>query len=487
MTVSRGTRVAGAVLFLSALCAGQEKGAAVFGTTVVIPSGLRGLIYYMRPGEAWLPDFSRLKPAGAIYTTALDVPAQDFLLGFPGISNRNEWFAIDYTGRFWIPAPGEYQFSLTSDDGSKLYIDDHTLIDLDGTHAPETAFARIKLDCGIHHIRVSYFQGPRFQVALVLTVSGGGKKWRLFSTEEFKPPENPEDWTCGGAPVAYDPNRRKLSDAAAKPSMPGEAEAMAALDARPRPADFAVRSAGFAFWQSPDGSQSSVAIAVPGSALTARPDSAANLRKVSVALLSLVKSEDGRVVDRYRRMAPFEIPEAAWSAVQAKDLVFSHPVHLAPGRYTVQTAVVDLESKHIGTAETVLESPPPRQGIGMSSLVLVEGVEPAGPGADAADPLVFAGKRVLPHLAPTVDAGSKPLIYFVVYPDSAGAKPAIRVQFFNAGALIADKTQDLPAADASGAIPMFIGLPTRPGASEVKVAVMQGANSAAGSLQYQVK
>jgi hypothetical protein len=487
MTVPRAARIAAAVLSLAALRAGQEKGAPVFGTTVVIPSGLRGLIYYMRPGEAWLPDFTRLKPAGAIYTTALDVPAQDFLLGFPGITNRNEWFAIDYTGRFWIPAAGEYQFSLTSDDGSKLYIDDHTLIDLDGTHAPETGFGRIKLDCGIHRIRVSYFQGPRFQVALVLTVSGGGKKWRLFSTEEFKPPENPEEWTCGGAPVAYDPNRRKLSDAVAQPSMPGEAEAMAALDAHPLPADFAVRSAGYAFWQSPDGSQVSIAIAVPGAALTARTDPAGKVRKVSVALLSLVKAEDGHVVDRYRRVAPFEVPETAWAAVQAKDLVFSHPVHLAPGRYTVETAVVDLESRRIGTAEAVLESPPPRQGIGMSSLVLVEGVEPAGAASDAADPMVFSGKRVVPHLAPAVDAGSKPLIYFVVYPDSAGAKPAIRVQFFNAGSLIADKTQDLPAPDSSGAIPMFIGVATRPGASEVKVTVMQGANSAARSLQYQVR
>jgi hypothetical protein len=486
MNIPRGAALAAAAaLFLSALCLGQEKGTPVFGTTVVIPSGLRGLIYYMRPGEAWLPDFTRLKPAGAIYTTALDVPAQDFLLGFPGITNRNEWFAIDYTGRFWIPAAAEYQFSLTSDDGSKLYIDDHTLIDLDGTHAPETAFARIKLDCGTHRIRVSYFQGPRYQVALVLSISGGGKKWRLFSTEEFKPPANPEEWTCGGAPVTYDPNRRKLADAVAQ--MPGEAEAVAALEARPRTADFAVRSAGFAFWQSPDGSQASVAVAVPGAALTARADSAAKVRKVSVAILSLVKAEDGRVVDRYRRVAPYEIPEAAWAAVQAKDLVFSHPVHLAPGRYTVETAVVDLEGRHVGTAETVLESPPQRRGIGMSSLVLVEGVEPAGPNADAADPLVFSGKRVVPHLAPAVEAGSKPLIYFIVYPDSAAAKPAIRVQFFNAGALIADKTQDLPPADASGAIPMFIGVPTRPGDSEVKVTVMQGANSAGAGLQYQAK
>jgi hypothetical protein len=30
------------------------------------------------------------------------------------------WFGIDYTGRFWVGEPGQYRFSLLSDDGSKL-------------------------------------------------------------------------------------------------------------------------------------------------------------------------------------------------------------------------------------------------------------------------------------------------------------------------------------------------------------------------------
>ena len=274
MTVSRGTTGAfAAALLVFGLCrpgecGGQTSGAATFGTTVVIPSGLRGFVYYLRPGEAWLPDFSRLKTAGVIYTTSLNVPPQDFSLGFPGISNRYEWFAIDYTGRFWIQTPGEYQFSLTSDDGSKLYIDERRLIDLDGMHPPETQFARIKLDCGLHYIRVSYFQGPRFQVALLLSVSGGGKKWRIFSTEEFKPPPNPEEWNCGGSSVPYDPHRRALSEVVRRQTPTSfEAQAMEALNAHPRPQDFDVRSAAFSFWQSAAGSQTSIVVGVPGTGL----------------------------------------------------------------------------------------------------------------------------------------------------------------------------------------------------------------------------
>ncbi len=74
---------------------------------------------------------------GTIYTTSLNVPPQDFEQGFPGVTNRFEWFAIDYSGRFWIENPGLYRFELTSDDGSKLYVDDRPVVDDDGAHPPQ--------------------------------------------------------------------------------------------------------------------------------------------------------------------------------------------------------------------------------------------------------------------------------------------------------------------------------------------------------------
>lgn len=174
--------------------AGQEP-VPIFGTTVVIPSGLRGLVYHIRHDSAHLPKFEKLKPVGTpIYTTELNVPSQSFTQGFPGVTKRFEWFAIDYTGRFWIEKPGTYQFALASDDGSKLYIDDQLIIDNDGEHPVETKTSSVVLAGGIHRIRVSYFQGPRFYLALQLHVAGPGEQLRIFSTDEFKPPPNPESW-----------------------------------------------------------------------------------------------------------------------------------------------------------------------------------------------------------------------------------------------------------------------------------------------------
>ncbi|SPE43103.1 PA14 domain protein [Candidatus Sulfopaludibacter sp. SbA3] len=167
---------------------------ATFGTTVVSSSGFRGDIYFIPPGTPKLPRFDRLKPEGSIYTNILHVPPRDFSEGFPGVTDRFEWFAIDYNGRFWIQDPGKYNFYLMSDDGSKLYIDGKTVINNDGVHASIERTGAVTLKAGIHHIRVSYFQGPRFHVALILNVARPGEEWHPFNLDRYLPPPGHENW-----------------------------------------------------------------------------------------------------------------------------------------------------------------------------------------------------------------------------------------------------------------------------------------------------
>lgn len=195
------------------LLGNAQEPAAAFGTTVVIPSGLRGDIYYLRQGTETLEGLARLRPQGSIYTTSLNVPPQDFLIGFPGITRRFEWFAIDYSGKFWIETPGLYRFRLISDDGAMLYIDGQLIVDNDGIHSTIVRLGSIRLAGGMHAIRVPYFQGPGDTVALMLEIAGPGEQPRIFSTDEFKPPSNPEDWRFSGATEAQaaDPDLPRIS------------------------------------------------------------------------------------------------------------------------------------------------------------------------------------------------------------------------------------------------------------------------------------
>ena len=193
-------RFARLTFVLSAACAAAQQPQTAeplykFGTTVVQPMGLKGQIYNLKPNTQYLPDFRKLKPVGSIYTSELNVVPQPFDKGFPGVTRRFEWFALDYTGRFWISQAGLYRWSLLSDDGSKLYIDDELVIENDGVHAPREQRGEIELREGMHRIRVSYFQGPRMDVALLFRVAAPGERFQIFSTENFKPPADAQ-WSA---------------------------------------------------------------------------------------------------------------------------------------------------------------------------------------------------------------------------------------------------------------------------------------------------
>jgi hypothetical protein len=180
-----------ACLIAVALSVPAQEPAVTFGTTVVIPSGLEGRIYNLRHDTKKLPNFRKMKPVATVYASQLNIPPQDFKLGFPGVTRRTEWFAIDYRGRFWVEKPGEYGFSLTADDGANLYLDGELVVDNDGQHPPRERVGAVRLTHGVHEIRISYFQGPRWQVALILKVAPPGEELRIFSTDEMKPPPSP--------------------------------------------------------------------------------------------------------------------------------------------------------------------------------------------------------------------------------------------------------------------------------------------------------
>lgn len=178
------------VCFLAVTLAAQPPTQAdpVFGTTVYSSAGLAGKIYFVSPDALQLPRFRESGVVGSLYTTTLNIPPQSFTLGFPGIANRFEWFAIDYRGNIWIENPGVYQFRLLSDDGSKFWINDRLVIDNDGLHAPAALTASAKLSRGLFRIRIAYFQGPRTEVALIFSVQPPGKPWSIFNTDEYLAP-----------------------------------------------------------------------------------------------------------------------------------------------------------------------------------------------------------------------------------------------------------------------------------------------------------
>lgn len=121
----------------------------------------------------------------AIFEQFLDeinVPARRFEAGFPGFEERTEWFAVNISGTFTVSEPGLYRFRLKSDDGSRLYVDKHLVVDNDGIHDAISKRGSIELAEGRHHIELQYFQGMKFILALQLFVTPPGESERLFNS-----------------------------------------------------------------------------------------------------------------------------------------------------------------------------------------------------------------------------------------------------------------------------------------------------------------
>lgn len=74
---------------------------------------------------------------------------------------------------------------MVADDGAKLYVDDHLVINADHVHNVERSNGSVSLQAGWHTIHVPYFQGPPTSVALELLVRRPGEPLRLFDTRDF--------------------------------------------------------------------------------------------------------------------------------------------------------------------------------------------------------------------------------------------------------------------------------------------------------------
>ena len=116
-------------------------------TDVNVKSGLRCKEY--KGGWTQMPDFDRLTPRSAFDAGVLSVPMVHNL--------PEEHVGRVYAGYILVPADDVYQFTLTSDDGSRLYVDGKLLIDNDGLHSAQAKTGDVALAEGLHAVRIEWY------------------------------------------------------------------------------------------------------------------------------------------------------------------------------------------------------------------------------------------------------------------------------------------------------------------------------------------
>jgi hexosaminidase len=87
-----------------------------------------------------------------------ELPHELNVVNKPGLpDNISGPFAQLFTGFIEIPFDGVYTVSLTSDDGSLLWIDGLVEIDNDGLHGTETKSTKLAFEYGLHPIKICHF------------------------------------------------------------------------------------------------------------------------------------------------------------------------------------------------------------------------------------------------------------------------------------------------------------------------------------------
>jgi hypothetical protein len=76
----------------------------------------------------------------------------------PNWTDDEHFFALRYTGKIKIDQRGKYNFYLTSDDGSRLFLDGDLVVNCDGRHVEQTVCGTIELEPGSHDLEVQYFE-----------------------------------------------------------------------------------------------------------------------------------------------------------------------------------------------------------------------------------------------------------------------------------------------------------------------------------------
>jgi len=108
--------------------------------------GLAAAVYH----GAWerLPDWSALAPAQTFVSEQVRIPG-----GAPA-----EDVGLVLRGWITVPAAGVYRFWLSSDDGSRFWLDERLVIDHDGLHGATAVWGEAPLAAGRHALVVEYFQ-----------------------------------------------------------------------------------------------------------------------------------------------------------------------------------------------------------------------------------------------------------------------------------------------------------------------------------------
>jgi hypothetical protein len=239
-----------------------------------------------------------------------------------------------------------------------------------------------------------------------------------------------------------------------------------------------------------DGASVAVLVEIPLHELQSKPATAKAMLDVHCSLAALVKDSKGEVVQKLARDRRFVVTPDQLKLGNFLDKMI---VVLPPGKYSLESAVMDAESGKAGMQRSEFVVPAKAAGVAISSLAPMRSYTPNVKGLDPDEAFQFQGGSVTPTLDRIVKKGPNAVLrlFFTVYPDaSISASPAVEIELLRGGKSLTRVPMQLPAADAQGRIPYLMTIPAESipsGSYDIRATVRQGATAATAATTVAIE
>jgi VWFA-related protein len=271
-----------------------------------------------------------------------------------------------------------------------------------------------------------------------------------------------------------------------------EVDLLRALRAAPAPEEFPIRTGAFRFGPEPEGVRYTAVVEVPLADIAFEGDGRGDTDRAHFSMMTVVRDTTGAVVEKFSEDSPVFLPRAQRDALKQGNAVFTRSFRIAPGRYTLEAAVVDQVGRRRSVKRASLQVARPLTRVSLSDLAIVRRTEAVPKGAlPSEDPFRLGESRIVPFLTePRLDAPEMLSVYLVAYPKGDSPRPELLLELVNGSTILVQSLLELPPPDASGRIPYVASLPVkdlRPGRYEVRALFKQGGASVGASTHFSVE
>jgi hypothetical protein len=238
------------------------------------------------------------------------------------------------------------------------------------------------------------------------------------------------------------------------------------------------------------GRKVSVLVEVPLRGLEAKADPVKKTTSVHCTIGVLLKNSKGEVVEKLTRDRSFQVTP---DQQKFGNFIEKMETIAAPGKYTLDSAVMDTETGKVGVQHSEFEIANAAKGVGISSLTGIRNYTPNAKGLDANEHFQFQGGSITPTLNMSIPKSADALLrlFFTIYQDPAIAdKATVEIEFMKDGQSLQKVPLPLPAADAEGRIPYVMTIPASaipPGEYQIRATAHQGATSASSETEVKIE